>query len=36
MRKIVKLNNEVLRQMKKIYYSENKEYIDLMGFKIKN
>lgn len=34
MRKSIKLNNEVLKQMKKIYYLENKEYLDWMGFKI--
>ena len=34
MRKTVKLNNEVLKQMKKIYYNCDKEYIDWMGFKI--
>ena len=34
MRKTIKLNNEVLKQMKKIYYPKNKEYIDWMGFKV--
>ena len=34
MRRNIKLNNEVLKQMKKIYYPKNKEYIDWMGFKI--
>ena len=34
MRKTIKLNNEILKQMKKIYYPKNKEYIDWMGFKI--
>lgn len=34
MRKNIKINNEILKQMKKIYYSKNKEYIDWMGFKI--
>ena len=31
-----KLNNEILKQMKKIYYPEKCEYIDWMGFKITN
>ena len=34
MRKTIKLNNEVLKQMKKIYYRDEKEYIDWMGFKV--
>ena len=34
MRRTIKLNNEVLKQMKKIYYPKGKEYIDWMGFKI--
>ena len=34
MRKNIKINNEILKQMKKIYYSKNNEYIDWMGFKI--
>lgn len=34
MRKTIKLNNEILKQMKKIYYLKGKEYIDWMGFKI--
>ena len=29
-------NSEILRQMKKIYYSKDKEYIDFMGFRITN
>ena len=34
MRRTIKLNNEILKQMKKIYYQKDKEYIDWMGFKI--
>ena len=34
MRKTIKLNNEVLKKMRKIYYSKNVEYIDWMGFRI--
>lgn len=34
MRKTIKLNNEILKQMRKIYYTDGKEYIDWMGFKI--
>ena len=34
MRKTIKLNNEILKQMRKIYYQKDKEYIDWMGFKI--
>ena len=34
MRKTIKLNNEVLKQMRKIYYPKDKQYIDWMGFKI--
>lgn len=34
MRRNIKLNNEILKQMKKIYYLKNKEYLDWMGFKI--
>ena len=34
MRKTIKLNNEILKQMKKIYYPKGREYIDWMGFKI--
>ncbi len=28
------MNNEILKQMKKIYYPKGKEYIDWMGYKI--
>lgn len=31
-----KINNEILKQMKKIYYPKNVEYIDWMGFRITN
>lgn len=34
MRRNIKLNNIVLKEMKKIYYSKGTEYIDWMGFKI--
>ena len=34
MRKTIKLNREILRQMKKIYYNGDVEYLDWMGFKI--
>ena len=34
MRRTIKLNNDVLKRMRKIYYYEGKEYIDWMGFKI--
>lgn len=34
MRKTIKLNNEILHQMRKIYYPKDKEYIDWMGFRI--
>ena len=34
MRRTIKLNNDVLKRMRKIYYCEGKEYIDWMGFKI--
>ena len=34
MRRTIKLNNEILHQMRKIYYPKDKEYIDWMGFKI--
>ena len=34
MRKTIKLNNEVLHQMRKIYYPKDKSYYDWMGFKI--
>lgn len=34
MRKTIKLNNEILKQMRKIYYPKDREYIDWMGFKI--
>lgn len=34
MRRTIKLNNEVLKQMRKIYYKKGDEYIDWMGFKI--
>lgn len=34
MRRTIKLNNEILKQMKKIYYPKDKEYLDWMGFKI--
>ena len=36
MRKIMKINNEILKQMKKIYYVKGKDYLDWMGFKITN
>lgn len=36
MRKTIKLNNEILKQMKKIYYQNAPEYIDWMGFRITN
>lgn len=29
-------NSDILRQMKKIYYPQNKEYLDFMGFRITN
>ena len=32
----MKLNNEILKQMKKIYYQKGVEYIDWMGYKITN
>ena len=34
MRRNIKINNLVLKEMKKIYYSNKNEYIDWMGFKI--
>ena len=34
MRRTIKLNNDVLKRMKKIYYPEGVEYIDWMGFRI--
>ncbi|MBO6145767.1 MAG: hypothetical protein J6O62_03120 [Bacilli bacterium] len=34
MRKTIKLNNTILKQMKKIYYPKGSNYIDWMGFKI--
>ena len=34
MRKTIKLNNEILHQMRKIYYPKDKEYIDWMGYRI--
>ena len=34
MRRTIKINNEILKQMKKIYYSKGSSYIDWMGFKI--
>ena len=34
MRRTIKVNNEVLKRMKKIYYSKEYEYIDWMGYKI--
>ena len=34
MRRTIKINNEVLKQMKKIYYPKGKEYLDWMGFPI--
>lgn len=34
MRKTIKNNREVLHQMRKIYFSLGKEYIDWMGFRI--
>lgn len=36
MRRTTKLNNLILKQMKQIFYSKEKEYIDWMGFKITN
>lgn len=32
MRKTIKNNNEILKQMKKIYYPKDKAYLDWMGF----
>ncbi len=32
----MKINGEILKQMKKIYYPKDKEYMDWMGFKITN
>ena len=34
MRRTIKINNEILKQMKKIYYTKESNYIDWMGFKI--
>ena len=34
MRKKIKINKEVLQKMEDIYYSEGKDYLDWMGFKI--
>ena len=34
MRRTIKINNEILKEMKKIYYKKGYEYIDWMGFKI--
>ncbi|MBQ9024570.1 MAG: hypothetical protein IJ105_05035 [Bacilli bacterium] len=34
MRRTIKLNNEILKQMKIIYYQKNCQYIDWMGFRI--
>ena len=34
MRKTIKLNNTILKQMKKMYYPKGTNYIDWMGFKI--
>ena len=34
MRKTIKLNNTILKQMRKVYYPEGSNYIDWMGFKI--
>ena len=34
MRKVHNMNNEILRQMRKIYYDKEHEYIDSMGYKI--
>ena len=34
MRRTIKINNEVLKQMRKIYYPKDSLYIDWMGFKI--
>jgi|GEM_PF-4609682 len=34
MRRTIKINNEVLKQMKKIYYPKGCYYIDWMGFKV--
>ena len=34
MRRTIKVNNDVLKQMKKIYYPKGSLYIDWMGFKV--
>ena len=34
MRRTIKINNEVLKRMKKIYYEKDFEYLDWMGYKI--
>ena len=34
MRRTIKINNEILKQMRKIYYPDKVDYIDWMGFKI--
>ena len=34
MRRTIKINNEVLKRMKKIYYPKGSIYLDWMGFKI--
>lgn len=34
MRRTIKNNNEVLKRMKKIYYTKENEYLDWMGFRI--
>lgn len=36
MRRTIKVNNEVLKRMKMIYYPKGSEYIDWMGYKITN
>ena len=34
MRRTIKINNEILKQMRKIYYEKGKTYLDWMGFKL--
>lgn len=34
MRRTIKINNEILKEMKKIYYPKGYPYLDWMGFKI--
>ena len=34
MRRTIKINNEVLKKMKMIYYTKDSEYLDWMGYKI--